>query len=85
MKAWVTKYALTTGILVVDGKVNDSVPSLLSYRDGGYTVYVHNEGKEWHLTPEAALAKAEEMRLKKIAAVKKKLEKLESMTFKATH
>ena len=38
-------------------------------------------GKDWHRTPEAAIARAEEMRAAKIAAMRKHLTKLERMVF----
>jgi hypothetical protein len=38
---------------------------------------------DWHTTPEAAIARAEEMRTKKIASLKKQIAKLEAMTFSA--
>ena len=41
----------------------------------------HGEGKEWHRTKEAALVRAEKMRQKKIASLKKQIEKLERMKF----
>jgi hypothetical protein len=39
--------------------------------------------KDWHRTPEAALARAEEMRRDKIASLKKILAKLEAIKFSA--
>ena len=76
--AWITKYALTSGISVVKGQVcHDISPSMLSY---GIMNSVH--GKDWHRTQEAALSRAEEMKLAKIASLKKKIEKLERMRFK---
>ena len=82
--AWVTKYALTDGIQKVAGTVcHETCSTLLSYqaRNGyhGWTALVH--GKDWHRTPEAALARAEEMRKAKIASLKKSIAKLEAMTF----
>lgn len=80
--AWVTKYALTSGIQKVSGTVRHETSSaMLSYpgecRD--WPVSVH--GNDWHRTPEAALARAEEMRKAKIASLKKSIAKLEAMTF----
>ena len=80
--AWVTRYALTSGIQKVTGTVRHETSSaMLSYpgecRD--WPVSVH--GKDWHRTPEAALARAEEMRKNKIASLKKSIAKLEAMTF----
>lgn len=79
IKAWVTKYALTEGILLVEGEVCHSISSgMLSYGRHGTA-----HGKDWHRTPEAALARAEDMRKKKIASLRKSIEKMERLTFKA--
>lgn len=47
-----------------------------------FPIYYHGEGNDWHRTKESAIAKAEEMRKKKIASLKKQIEKLEKMEFK---
>ncbi len=79
IKAWVTKCALTEGIQLVDGEVCHEISSgMLSY--GAYGTA---HGKDWHRTPEAALARAEEMRKAKIASLRKSIEKMERLTFKA--
>ena len=79
IKAWVTKYALTVGIELVDGEVCHEISSgMLSY---GRSQSAH--GKDWHRTPEAALARAEEMRKKKIASLRKSIANMEALTFKA--
>ena len=80
--AWVTKRALTTGIQKVSGTVRHETSSaMFSYpaKDRGWYDVVH--GNDWHRTPEAALARAEEMRKNKIASLKKSMAKLEAMTF----
>lgn len=46
---------------------------------GSFTLYAF--GNEWHRTPEAALARAEDMRAKKIASLRKSIAKLESIVF----
>lgn len=77
IKAWVTRYALTDGIFVVDGEVCHNISSsMLNY---GSLKNAH--GKDWHRTPEAALVRAEEMRKAKIASLKKSIAKLEAMVF----
>lgn len=77
IKAWVTKYALTSGIMLVDGVVNHGINSeLLKY--GNYNAVLP---PDWHRTKEAALERAEAMRKAKIAALKKSLNKLERLTF----
>lgn len=81
--AWVTKYALTEGIEVVDAEVCHDIHSgMISYGNCGYMVQSAH-GKDWHRTPEAALARAEEMRKAKIASLRKSIEKMERLTFKA--
>lgn len=79
MRVWITKYALTTGIFEMEVE---------SQSEDGTGVYgkawsdcYHGEGKEWHRTKEAALVRAEKMRQKKIASLKKRIEKLEMMKF----
>lgn len=80
--AWVTKYALTTGIDMVEAEwCNDISESMISYGAEGGRMGLTAHGKDWHRTPEAAIARAEEMRAAKIAAMRKQLTKLERMVF----
>lgn len=75
--AWVTKYALTQGILKVDGKVDGEYALMLEF---GEQDYAHSNN--WHRTEKAALERAEEMRISKIASLKKSLAKMESLKIK---
>lgn len=80
--AFITTYALSEGILEVKGVVCHNISSdMLWYRlpKAMFDSYAH--GKNWHRTKEAALARAEEMRQRKIASLKKQIEKLENMVF----
>ena len=86
MKVWITKYALTSGIEEID---SDKV-SRLSIDDCGYLTFVRSkvgycmEGytkNDYKLDKDSAVAKAEEMRQKKIESLKKQIEKLERMRF----
>lgn len=81
--AWITKYALTNGIEAVQAEwCGDVSAEMITYGYGdGYMHFVH--GSDWHRTPEAALARAEEMRTAKIASLKNSMAKLERMTFVA--
>lgn len=72
--AWVTKYALSSGIIVADGHIIDDM-FFFGFLSGGVW------GNDWHRTPEAAIARAEEMRNKKIESLKEQIAKLEKMTF----
>ena len=87
MKVWITKYALTQGIEEIDlNQVKEfemTDAGYLCFRRNGkylYTTEIYSQ-KEWHRTKESAMQKAEEMRQKKIASLKKQIEKLEGMRF----
>lgn len=77
MKAWITKYALTKGIL--EKEVEDCGDGMVSER-GRYFLACYR-GTDWHTDKKSAIAKAEEMRKKKIASLKKQIENLERMKF----
>jgi hypothetical protein len=82
--AWITKYALTTGIDMVRAEwCNDISETMIIYGANDGRMGQTAQGKDWHRTPEAAIARAEEMRAAKIAAMRKQLTKLERMTFVA--
>ncbi len=78
--AWVTKYALTTGIEKHESSTTFS-DGMIRVRpeEGGLDQFFH--GKDWHKTEKAANERAEEMRLKKILSLKKQLKRYESMSF----
>lgn len=85
MKVWITKYALTSGIEEIDSKNVKSFSingTYLHFRRTGnnYCLEVYSKN-EWCNRKESAIAKAEEMRKKKIASLKKQIEKLEKMKF----
>lgn len=76
---YITKYALTEGILKVQGEISGD---LLSWRRPGAhrDEYAHGDGKNWHRTEEGARKKAEEMRKRRVGALLKGAAKLEAMT-----
>jgi len=69
-KAYLTKYALTSGIRFVEAKECFDLngmpysPRMITYKRPGSMYSEYSIGEEWHLTPEAALAKSEVMRTK---------------------
>ena len=84
MKVFITKYALTQGILEMDGEICEETPSMVVVKAKGILYcndYFHGEGGQWHCTLEAAQRKAEEMSKKKIVALKKQIGKLEKLNF----
>lgn len=79
MKVFVTKYALTTGILVIEARRVEAVPHMVEDIRQRFPTYYHKP--HWHETWEEAQYQAERMQAKAIIAARKKLSKLERMTF----
>lgn len=74
---WITKYALTSGIEKVEAEISASGETAFWGPFGS----AYGEGKNWHRTEEEAKIRAEEMRKRKIASLKKSLVKLEKAGF----
>lgn len=79
MKVWITKYALTSGIKEMEVEQSEDFPDMVTGK--AWNDSYHGEGREWHRTYESAVAKAEEMRLKKIDSLKKQIAKWEKKRF----
>ncbi len=80
-KVFITKYALTKGILEKEAEIRDyGYEYEIAYVKGEFSSYPL--GKEAFRTREQAMERAEKMRLKKIASLKKQIEALEKMKFK---
>jgi len=83
MKVWITKYAFTKGIQIVEGRIsNIGSGSMFCYRQNGYDCSAHGEGRDWHRTQESAIRRVEAMRVNKIASLKKSIAKLEAKSFR---
>lgn len=82
MKVWITKYALTKGIFEAE-TVNHSTDNTVNVHYMGELSYcIHWFCRpDWCETHERAVARAEEMRAKKIESLKKQITKLENMKF----
>ena len=78
MKRFVTIAALTLGIQEVSGEIVWGDTLRFYFKNG--PVFV--QGKDHHATREAAVARANEMRDKKIASLTKQIQKLRKLTFK---
>lgn len=77
MKVYITRWALTEGVIECDGQVRKC--GGIVHSENYLVEFVLN--KDAFLTRKAANQKAEEMRVKKIASLKKQIEKLEKMKF----
>lgn len=76
MKIWISQYALSEGVIETEGETREI--SMVRLNSGRY---VYGEGRNWHRTREGAVARAEEMRKKKISSLRKQLERLEALCF----
>ena len=84
MKIYVTRWALSKGILEIEAEETEYgfraeyPPSSPNY---GYFMCFQHTSKSFHLTRELAVKQAEEMRQAKLKMLKKQLMKLEAITF----
>lgn len=87
MQFWITKYALSSGITLVDADdpVNSEFPGLLTVRGrtggGAFDQHFHKEGRDWHRSKGAAIKRAEAMRDAKVHNLHLQIKKLEAMKF----
>lgn len=79
MKVWITKYALTKGVFEMD--VERQSEDGKSVYGKAWDQCYHGQGAEWHGSKGSAIARAEEMRKKKIASLEKQIKKLEKIRF----
>ncbi len=79
MQIYITKYLFTNGIELVDAEISDKMA--IVGESNSYQQYFHGEGREWHRTKESAIARAEEMRIKKLKAIDKQMKKISAMKF----
>lgn len=76
MKVWITKYALTRGVMQINAMV---VPrSSKTYVRGKLANGAPIFTREWYGTAGEALRVAEQMRLAKIASLKRQIARLEA-------
>lgn len=81
-KIWVTRWALTGGIIQADAEFRNN-GSMAIYRvDNGPRNMVHTG--DFHLSEEAAIQRAYIMRAKKIQSLNKQLEKIQKLSFLKT-
>ena len=83
MKIWITKYALTQGIIEAEceGIMKDGWCHAFWTNQKGIKCNDFMHPRDFETNRMAAIKNAEEMRQKKIESLKKQIEKLEEMTF----
>lgn len=82
MTVWVTKYALSRGILKLDAEVCDvkTDGTMVRVRGNYGDTYYHRQ--DWSPSESVAFAMAEVMRKKKIASLEKQLKAMKALKFK---
>lgn len=80
MTVYITKYALTQGILWREVQQSELAPKMVTCINGhGQRECFHKP--YWHTTRSAARKHAETMRMRKIVSLDFQIKKLESLTF----
>lgn len=82
IKAWVLVNIFDHGeIIEVDAEVHPGGELIWYKLEGGRSEF-YSRGNNWHRTPEAAIACAEERRAAKIASLERQIERLKKLEFK---
>lgn len=82
MRVWITKYALTEGIIEAEAQTwvgTESIIELIRPDGSISSIYYHGKGKEWHESLENAIKKFDNMRSKKLLSLHKQVHKLMDM------
>lgn len=87
MKIWSTVFCLTEGITCHDAEEpSDSQPDMVkvprnSSESYDYDYYLVGEGVDWHKSLEAAVARAEELRAKKLRLLDAQIKRISAIKF----
>lgn len=78
-KVWVTKYALTSGVLVLEN-VERPTEKMVTFRDGRSAVANYAHKPDWHESLAEARAQIRKMIAAKRKSIAKELEKLDALS-----
>jgi hypothetical protein len=77
MRVYVTKYALTEGVRVVDAEITTTSATMICYRIGdNYDDYAH--AGDWFTNAEEAAQQVQKLREKQVASLQKRLDKMKA-------
>lgn len=81
MKVYITRWALTKGIMEEEAEISPVAPTMVTVNGAhsGYSYYAHKP--YWHLTRAEAVAHANQMLKVKLESLKRSLRKFEAMEF----
>ena len=83
MKVWITKYALTDGIIEAESdEKTQTKKKLFAFWNNDEFGGFYPQKEEVFFDKQSAIKKAEEMRQKKIESLKRQIKNLEEMRFK---
>jgi hypothetical protein len=74
-KVWVTKYALTSGVIVAEADISHDMATFRT--EGGFTVHFH--GEDWHASKESAEVRFMKMIEAKRKSLQKQIKKLDAL------
>ncbi len=79
--AWVTKYALTTGVFKITAELASTSHDMVQQiePETRYATYYH--GNDWHRTHDEAIVRAEQMRTAKLKSIDKQRARIVAMKF----
>lgn len=81
MKIWVTKYALTKGILEYEAELSPNSPTMVKVPGERLSIYFH--GDDWYRSKSDAIDRANDMRDARIKSLEKTLARLRRLEFTA--
>lgn len=77
MKVYITKYALTTGI--IEKEVTQDSRTMVTVKSDRWSAPFHKPF--WHETKEEAIKHCEELRIKKLQSLDKQIKKISKLKF----
>lgn len=80
MKVWISKYALTEGLLQLEVEQSDQFPEMVSDARMHLRAF-HGEGREWHRTRADAVVRAKQMQRDKLRSLQKQIERVKAIDF----
>lgn len=80
---WVTRKALTQGILKVRAEINERGAASFRPKSASWPskIYIPGEGRAWHRTEQEALDRAEKLRQNELKTLHKKVAQIEALRF----
>lgn len=79
MIGYITRYALTKGIIETELEVSERIPSMVKAPKIGCHAFFHD--KDWHHSKDGAIAQANLMRNRKLVSIEKAAKKINGIDF----